>query len=136
MSGLFTKAKESIGAAFQSVKGAIQSAPYEGNRGFSSGWWSYIIIGWAVLVSLWYTIIFGYMYPNIKNQDNFPDGIQKLGLLLGVGLGGCLLMAIATTLACLVWLSVEQTCILNIILSVLALGASVSALAIATISPR
>lgn len=130
---MLATARDSIGSAFQSVKGLVQSAPYEGSRGFSSGIWTYIIIGGAVSFSLWYAIIFGYMYPNTKNQDNFPEGIQKEGLLLGVGLGGCLLMSIAMTLVCLLFLSVEQTSILTIALSVLALGASVSSLAIATI---
>jgi hypothetical protein len=117
----------SIGTAFKSI------SDY---KNLTSGWGSYIIIAGAVLFSLWYSILFGYMYPNTKNPDNFPAGIQKMGLLLGVGLGGCLLMAIAITLACLVWLSVEQACILNIGLSVLAIGTSVSALAISTISSR
>jgi len=86
------------------------------------------------LLTFWYAIIFGYLYQNIGNTDDHPIMIQMLPLILAVGLVGCFLIALTVAALCFVYFSVDNAAILNIGISTLAIGTSVSALSISAIA--
>jgi hypothetical protein len=88
------------------------------------------------LLLLWHTMIFGYMYVNIGNSDDFSSYTNQLGMVLGVSMLGCIALAfgILALLTPVFKFTTDANVIVSILISCLAVGASVSALAIASIT--
>jgi hypothetical protein len=82
---------------------------------------------------LWYSMVMGYMYPKIGNSDDFPSYINGMGIILGVAMLGCIALAAGITTLSILWLDLDTTSILTVVIAILAFGASVSALSIASI---
>jgi len=88
------------------------------------------------LFLLWHTMIFGYMYVNIGNSDDFSSYTNQLGMVLGVSMLGCIALAfgVIALLTPVFKFTTDANVIVSILISCLAVGASVSALAIASIT--
>ena len=97
-----------------------------------------IIIAYVVgfLFMLWYTMIFGYMYVNIGNSDDFSSYTNQLGIILGVAMLGCIALGfgVLMLLTPVFKFTTDANVIVSILISCLAVGASVAALAIASIT--
>jgi len=98
-----------------------------------------LILCVGALLLLWYAIIIGYMYPMIGNSDDFStytfSGNPHLtGMILGVSMLGCLAIAGGVALLSALWLSPDTASIITIIMSVLAIGASITALSIGSLT--
>jgi len=97
-----------------------------------------IIIAYVVgfLFMLWYTMIFGYMYVNIGSSDDFSSYTNQLGMILGLGMLGCISLGfgILLFLTPVFKFTTDANVIVSILISSLAIGASVAALAIASIT--
>jgi hypothetical protein len=96
-----------------------------------------LILCVGILLLLWYSIIIGYMYPMIGNSDDystysFSGNPHLTGMILGVSMLGCLAIAGGVSLLSAVWLNPDIASILTIIMSVLALGASITAVSVAS----
>ena len=90
-------------------------------------------IGFIILV--WYVMVFGYMYVNIGNRDDFSSYSNQLGIILGFAMLGCIVLAcgMIAFVGAVFEFDVNATIILSIVISSLAVGASVASLAIASI---
>jgi hypothetical protein len=93
-----------------------------------------ILLVVGIISIIWYCIAMGYTFVNIGNSDDFSSYANQLGTILGVSMVGCIALAIGVTLLSFQWTSIETTAIMTILISILALGLSVSALAVAAIT--
>ena len=94
-------------------------------------------IGFAFIV--WYSMVFGYMYPMIGNADTRPlysfiGNSHLTGMILGTCMIGCMALGVGAVLLCGLWLENDITMTITISVAILAFGASMSALSIASIS--
>jgi len=94
---------------------------------------TYYILGFGCVFVLWYSMVFGYMYTLIANQDDFATYYNRWGMILGVGMLGCIALAIGMTMICAIWLDMDTTAVIGVAVATLAFGASVSGLAISSI---
>ena len=88
------------------------------------------------LLLLFYVMVYGYMYVNIGNTDDFSTYSNQLGIILGFSMLGCIVFAcgMVAFVGAVFEFNINATVILSIVLSCLAVGASVSALAISSIT--
>ena len=92
------------------------------------------IIGFVLL--LLYIMIYGSMYITIGNSTDFSAYSNQLGLILGFGMLGCIALAggMIAFVGAVFEFNVTATIMLSIVISSLAVGASVAALSIASIT--
>jgi len=92
------------------------------------------VIGFVLL--LLYIMIYGSMYITIGNSTDFSAYSNQLGLILGFGMLGCIALAggMIAFIGAVFEFNINATVILSIVISSLAVGASVAALAIASIT--
>ena len=93
----------------------------------------------GILLLLWYAIIIGYMYPMIGNSDDystysFSGNSHLTGMILGVSMLGCLAIAGGVSLLSALWLSPDTASMITIIMAVLAIGGSIAAISVASIT--
>jgi hypothetical protein len=93
---------------------------------------AYVVGG---ILLLWYVMVFGYMYVNIGNSDDFASYSNQLGVILGFAMLGTIVMAcgMMALIGAVFEFNIDATIILTIVISSLAVGASVASLAIASI---
>ena len=91
------------------------------------------IVGGILLI--WYVMVFGYMYTNIGNSNDFSSYSDLLGTILGFAMLGCIVLAcgMIALLGAIFEFNINATVIMSILISSLAVGASVASLAIASI---
>jgi hypothetical protein len=91
------------------------------------------IAGVALLI--WYVMVFGYMYINIGNSNDFSSYSDLLGTILAFAMLGCIALACAMMafLGAVFEFNINATVIMSILISSLAVGASVASLSIASI---
>ncbi len=94
-------------------------------------------IGFAFIV--WYCMVFGYMYPMIGNADTLPlysfiGNTHLTGMILGTCMLGCMALGFGLVILCAVWLEIDTVATIAVAVAVMAFGASMSALSIASIS--
>jgi len=92
-----------------------------------------ILVVGSVFV-LWFCIAMGYTYVNIGNSDDFASYSNQLGMILGVSMLGCIALAVGVLLLSFQWSSIETTAMLTIIISILSIALSVTALSVASIT--
>jgi len=98
-----------------------------------------LILCVGILLLLWYAIIIGYMYPMIGNSDDystysFSGNSHLTGMILGVSMLGCLAIAGGVSLLSALWLSPDTASMITIIMAVLAIGGSIAAISVASIT--
>jgi len=95
-----------------------------------------IILVFAFIFILWWGLALGAMFPMIGNGDDFSsyNDSHVWGMILGVGVLGCLALGFGSMALSIYWLDKETVPTVTLVASVLAIGASVSALSIGAIS--
>jgi hypothetical protein len=79
------------------------------------------------------------MYPMIGNSDDystysFSGNPHLTGMILGVSMLGCLAIAGGVALLSALWLSPDTASIITIMMAVLAVGASITGVSVASIT--
>jgi len=98
-----------------------------------------LLLGIGFGFVLWYCMVLGYMYPMIGNADtqpfySFVGNSHLTGMILGTCMLGCMALGAGAVILCAMWLEPDITAIITISVALLAFGASMSALSIASIS--
>jgi hypothetical protein len=90
-------------------------------------------IGCVLLV--WYIVLFGCMYVNIGNSNDYSFYTDQLGTILGFAILGCIALAFGMIafVGAVFEFNINATVILSIVISSLAVGASVASLGISSI---
>jgi hypothetical protein len=91
-----------------------------------------LVIG--LLFVVWFCMAMGYTYVNIGNSDDFASYSNQLGMILGISMLGCIALAVGVLLLSFQWSSIETTAMLTIIISILSIALSVTALSVASIT--
>jgi hypothetical protein len=96
-----------------------------------------LLIGFLLL--LWYCMVLGYMYPMIGNADtqpfySFVGNSHLTGMILGTCMLGCMALGAGAVILSSMWLEIDMVATIAVSMAILAFGASMSALSIASIS--
>ena len=84
---------------------------------------------------LCYVMVFGKMYGNIGNSNDFTSYSDKIGMILGFAMLGCIVLALGMLafIGAVFEFDIKTTIVISILISSLAAGASVASLGIASI---